>query len=203
MSKSGQSQQSNIFKYFSQISSITSLLFPRPTPRSFSDPTEAQGLAHFLEHMVFMGSEAFPKEEEFDDFVSRCGGYTNAHTDAEQTCYVFEVLAQFLEPALERFSHFFRDPLLRESRWSVGAARWWNMMFRLLLTITSPCPFFFCSTSRELEAVDSEFIMNQQSDGVRRAQLLCHLARDGHPMHAFGWGNSRSLRDLPSKVGGT
>ena len=29
---------------------------------SFSDPMEAQGLAHFLEHMVFMGSEKYPEE---------------------------------------------------------------------------------------------------------------------------------------------
>lgn len=28
---------------------------------SFSDPPEIQGLAHFLEHMIFMGSEKYPK----------------------------------------------------------------------------------------------------------------------------------------------
>ena len=37
---------------------------------SFSDPLEVQGLAHFLEHMVFMGSERFPGEDEFDEFVN-------------------------------------------------------------------------------------------------------------------------------------
>ena len=58
---------------------------------SFSDPLEVQGLAHFLEHMVFMGSERFPGEDEFDEFVSSHGGYTNAHTDAEETCYIFEI----------------------------------------------------------------------------------------------------------------
>ncbi|PRQ55239.1 putative nardilysin [Rosa chinensis] len=31
---------------------------------SFSDPPEAQGLAHFLEHMLFMGSTEFPGENE-------------------------------------------------------------------------------------------------------------------------------------------
>lgn len=31
---------------------------------SFSDPPEAQGLAHFLEHMLFMGSTEFPDENE-------------------------------------------------------------------------------------------------------------------------------------------
>ncbi|KAL6275507.1 hypothetical protein ACE6H2_019108 [Prunus campanulata] len=31
---------------------------------SFSDPIETQGLAHFLEHMLFMGSTEFPDENE-------------------------------------------------------------------------------------------------------------------------------------------
>ncbi|PRQ34772.1 putative nardilysin [Rosa chinensis] len=31
---------------------------------SFSDPMEAQGLAHFLEHMLFMGSTKFAVENE-------------------------------------------------------------------------------------------------------------------------------------------
>ena len=36
---------------------------------SFSDPEDLPGLAHFLEHMVFMGSEKFPEENAFDEFL--------------------------------------------------------------------------------------------------------------------------------------
>lgn len=36
---------------------------------SYSDPAEIQGLAHFVEHMVFMGSAKYPKENEFDAFI--------------------------------------------------------------------------------------------------------------------------------------
>lgn len=36
---------------------------------SFSDPKEVPGMAHFLEHMVFMGSEKFPEENDFDSFI--------------------------------------------------------------------------------------------------------------------------------------
>lgn len=36
---------------------------------SFSDIKEIPGLAHFLEHMVFMGSEKFPQENDFDSFI--------------------------------------------------------------------------------------------------------------------------------------
>jgi secreted Zn-dependent insulinase-like peptidase len=56
------------------------------------------------------------------------------------------------------------------------------------------------SIGRELEAVDSEFVLAEQEDSVRRSQLLCHLAKEGHVMHKFGWGNSESLRERPAKV---
>lgn len=36
---------------------------------SFSDPEDIPGLAHFLEHMVFMGSEKYPQENGFDEFI--------------------------------------------------------------------------------------------------------------------------------------
>jgi len=36
---------------------------------SFSDPPEIQGLAHFLEHMIFMGSKKYPEENEYDSYI--------------------------------------------------------------------------------------------------------------------------------------
>ena len=31
----------------------------------FSDPQNVPGLAHFLEHLLFMGTEKYPKENEY------------------------------------------------------------------------------------------------------------------------------------------
>lgn len=36
---------------------------------SFSDPPDIPGLAHFLEHMVFMGSAKYPQENGFEEFL--------------------------------------------------------------------------------------------------------------------------------------
>ncbi|KAL6542868.1 hypothetical protein OROHE_010388 [Orobanche hederae] len=58
---------------------------------SFADPKDAQGLAHFLEHMLFLGSTAFEKENEFDLYLSEHGGFSNAVTGVEKTCYFFDV----------------------------------------------------------------------------------------------------------------
>lgn len=56
-----------------------------------------QGLAHYLEHMLFMGSTKYPDENEYDSFISASGGSTNAFTECEYTLYHFDVLPQHLE----------------------------------------------------------------------------------------------------------
>ena len=48
---------------------------------SLSDPHSMQGLSHYLEHMLFMGSEAFPDENDYDSFLSKNGGGSNAYTE--------------------------------------------------------------------------------------------------------------------------
>lgn len=58
---------------------------------SFSDPEHLQGLSHYLEHMLFMGSEKFPNENEYDEYLTKHGGSCNAFTDmvgGERTCCV-------------------------------------------------------------------------------------------------------------------
>lgn len=48
---------------------------------SFLDPPGRQGLAHLLEHMLFMGSRRFPSENAYDDYLTRHGGSSNAYTE--------------------------------------------------------------------------------------------------------------------------
>ena len=40
-----------------------------------------QGLSHYLEHMLFMGSEKYPDENEYDSFLAKNGGSSNAYTE--------------------------------------------------------------------------------------------------------------------------
>lgn len=54
---------------------------------SFNDPRHRQGMAHFLEHMIFMGSRKYPNENEFNQLISENGGYSNAYTENEFTNY--------------------------------------------------------------------------------------------------------------------
>eukprot|EP00966_Prymnesium_polylepis_P196914 4563191-Prymnesium_polylepis.1 len=44
---------------------------------TLSDPRSLPGLAHFCEHMLFLGSEQFPEAGEFDRYVAAGGGSSN------------------------------------------------------------------------------------------------------------------------------
>lgn len=133
---------------------------------SFADPPKAQGLAHFLEHMLFMGSSEFPDENEYDSYLSKHGGSSNAFTETEYTCYHFEVNREYLKGALGRFSQFFVSPLVKAE-----------------------------AMDREILAVDSEFNQVLQSDSCRLNQLQSHTCYLGHPLNRFTWGNKKSLVD--------
>lgn len=154
---------------------------------SFSDPRDVQGLSHFLgkihiqrynclcklfscyfsvEHMIFMGSEKFSNENEFDQFISRSGGDDNADTDYEETSFYFSVHESYLDGALDRFSQFFKGPLMLKE-----------------------------AMTREREAVESEFVSKMNDESIRREQILISLANTAHPISIFSWGNLITLRD--------
>ena len=69
---------------------------------SLSDPSNISGLAHFCEHMLFLGTEKYPKENEYSQFLSEHAGSSNAFTSGEHTNYYFDVSHEHLEGALDR-----------------------------------------------------------------------------------------------------
>ena len=71
-------------------------------------------MAHFLEHMIFMGSEKYPDEDAYSGFLSENGGYCNAFTQFENTNFQFEVTYHGLQEALSRMAANFAHPLLNK-----------------------------------------------------------------------------------------
>ena len=49
-----------------------------------------------MEHMLFMGSEEFPTENEYDEFLTRHGGFSNAFTDLVRSLHWAGILATFV-----------------------------------------------------------------------------------------------------------
>lgn len=139
---------------------------------SFSDPKGLEGLAHFLEHMLFYASEKYPLEDSYSKYITEHGGSTNAFTSSEQTNYYFDVNADCFEEALDRFAQFFIKPLMSAD-----------------------------ATTREIKAVDSENQKNLLSDAWRMNQLQKHLSAEDHPYHKFSTGNWDTLEVRPKSKG--
>lgn len=133
---------------------------------SFSDPPEIQGLAHFLEHMIFMGSTKYPEENAFDQYIKKHGGSDNAATYCEETVFYFEITEEWLDGAVDIFSNLFKSPLLAKE-----------------------------AMTREREAVESEFSTRIQNDDIRKEQLLGSLGQPNHPCSIFTWGNLKTLKE--------
>ncbi|KAI9883166.1 MAG: Methyltransferase-like protein 7B [Watsoniomyces obsoletus] len=146
---------------------------------SLSDRDDMPGMAHAVEHLLFMGTEKYPKENAYSQYLTTHSGYSNAYTASTSTNYFFEVGAttegQERSPfygALDRFAQFFIGPL-----------------------------FLASSLDRELQAVDSENKKNLQSDVWRLHQLSKSTANPKHPYCHFSTGNLETLRDLPKARG--
>lgn len=130
----------------------------------FNDPKEYMGLAHFLEHMLFMGSKSYPDIDYFSRIVRSAGGMDNAYTDKEETVYYFKVFNDEFDKILKVWSRFFIDPLFDES-----------------------------SVNKEIKAVHSEHQKNIQNDMWRKYQLLNESVVDTHPLSKFGTGSLETL----------
>ena len=134
---------------------------------SLQDPKTRQGLAHFLEHMLFLGTEKYPDVDEYSTYLRNNGGMSNAYTAGDHTNYQFQVFPDAFEGALDRFSQFFIAPLFTAEY-----------------------------TDREKNAVHSEYQKNKMNDNWREQQIVFSFARDGHPQQKFNIGNMETLGDI-------
>lgn len=69
-----------------------------------SDPKEVKGLAHFCEHMLFLGTEKYPNDNDYNKFLQEHGGASNATTYMDHTMYYFDIVPEHLKGALDRYS---------------------------------------------------------------------------------------------------
>lgn len=138
----------------------------------FFDPDDLPGLAHFCEHMLFLGTQKYPQQNEYTMYLSQNGGTYNASTHVEHTTYFFDVDSEKLEGALDRFAQFFLTPLFTETL-----------------------------TELELNAINLEHEKNLANDTWRINQLDKSSAKPDHPYSKFGTGNKQTLDVLPKQNG--
>jgi insulysin len=128
------------------------------------DPKEKMGLAHYLEHMLFLGTKKFPEAGTYKKYLTENSGSSNAYTGGAVTNYFFQVSHDGFDGALDRFSDFFKAPLFDKT-----------------------------FAEREVNAVNSEHDKNIRSDGWRSNYVASQVAEKGHPIRSFGTGNKDTL----------
>ena len=135
---------------------------------SAANPEGREGLAHFLEHMLFLGTEKYPEAGEYQAFISSGGGSHNAYTAYENTNYFFDIRADLLGDALDRFSQFFVSPL-----------------------------FTAKYVDRERHAVFSEYQSKLRDDGRRIFEATKQAINPEHSFSRFSVGSLDTLADRP------
>lgn len=138
---------------------------------SYDDPDEIPGLAHFLEHMLFIGTEKYPEVDSYQEFLSTHGGFSNAYTAPDHTNYYFAVDTAHFEEALDRLSQFFISPLFDEDY-----------------------------VEREKKAVHSEYQLQLKTDGWRSQAVFKVIANPEHPASRFTIGSSETLHAADARV---
>jgi secreted Zn-dependent insulinase-like peptidase len=132
----------------------------------FNDPQDRQGLAHFLEHMLFLGTKKYPDGSEYQKFINQHGGSNNAWTATEHTCFYFDIHHQHFYEALDRFSQFFISPLLADE-----------------------------FVTKERKNIEAEFKLKLKDDIRRLYDVHKETINQQHPFSQFSVGNIDTLAD--------
>ena len=86
--------------------SVTISIYVRVGSR-YEEPAEA-GVSHFLEHLLFKGTERRPTAQEISEIIERVGGVLNAGTDRELTVYWCKVARDHLGLGIDLLADMLR-----------------------------------------------------------------------------------------------
>ncbi len=131
---------------------------------SYDDPPEYPGLAHFLEHMLFIATEKYPDVDGYQEFISKHGGSSNAYTAGNHTNFFFDIQPEQFQAAMDRFSQFFISPLFDAEY-----------------------------VDREKNAVQSEYQLQLKADEWRGQAALGRAMNPAHPESQFNIGSLETL----------
>ena len=127
---------------------------------------QIDGLAHFCEHMLFLGTKKYPEENHYSKFIQQHGGRKNAATGEDYTYYYFDIKNDAFEEAVDIFSQFFKQPLFNDS-----------------------------ATDRELNAVDNEYKKNISNENRSISQIeKDYISIPGSILNRFSTGCLETLQ---------
>ncbi|MCF6269897.1 MAG: insulinase family protein [Melioribacteraceae bacterium] len=81
---------------------------------SKNENQNSNGISHFTEHMLFKGT-AKRSTKKISDDVEKLGGYLNAFTSKEHTCYYGRGVGEHLPKVFDVLSDMIQNPLFKKS----------------------------------------------------------------------------------------
>src|SRR5690349_292397 len=131
---------------------------------SHDAPLAWPGLAHFLEHLLFLGTERFPADQGLMAYVLGHAGQVNARTSERTTDYFFELAPQAFNNGLDRLSDMLAHPRMNPDE-----------------------------QQREREVLHAEFVAWSQNAAAQQQFSLFSGLGQAHPLRGFHAGNRDSL----------
>ena len=80
-----------------------------------SERPQENGMAHFLEHLVFKGGEKFPTYKQVNETAERLGGVLNAYTSHDLVAFHITVRAESAPQAIDLLTDFVGRPRIDAS----------------------------------------------------------------------------------------
>ncbi|MBO7611733.1 MAG: insulinase family protein [Elusimicrobia bacterium] len=81
---------------------------------SINETPKQAGLSHFIEHLVFKGTKNYPGNTEIMENIENMGGYVNAATSKEYTCFYIDIQKDGYIEAIKMLSDMVTNPLFPE-----------------------------------------------------------------------------------------
>ncbi|KAH8583039.1 peptidase M16 domain containing [Cryptosporidium sp. chipmunk genotype I] len=130
----------------------------------YQDPDNLAGLAHLMEHVVFLGSQENPNPVGWDEFLLKKGGFSNAYTSADTTVFYVLSSPKELESVMTYFTKMLVNPVIDER-----------------------------SSVSEIDAVNQEHEKNIPNKVRAMIELAMYLSPEECPARKFGTGNKETL----------
>jgi zinc protease len=104
----------NVFIQSVKTAPVVSMHFAVSTGSMHENPA-GHGLSHFLEHMIFKGSEKYPLKSDISDEVQAAGAQINAYTTKDHTNYHIDSLSEYWPKMLEVLTDAVIHPLFPDA----------------------------------------------------------------------------------------
>lgn len=131
----------------------------------FDDSRDCEGLAHLLEHMLFMGNSVNPEPNQTVKLIEQLGGSINAYTAADNLTIQCRFPNTHFDACMEILGSLVSKPLFRQE-----------------------------DIDTEIQTIEAEFQFKRQDDLRRLYQVHKETCNPEHPFSQFSVGNEHIYR---------